>query len=953
MPVTRWGCRCYRLVLIASLIVGSLITAPALPVMADSPPAAPVIVNPAPRDVVPSDVHMEVAGFEDPDGDSHQATDWEIMTDRDRVVVWAGYGSSQLVHAHLDDGSFQGPLVGQRQLKFRTGYLFRVRFQDSRGRWSDWSERAFGTRIETQIPDQLVTGLLARPAPTWRTDAERPLSLPTGASLTLKSGDGVTLLTIAPGPTGLVATPGGRTGPNQALRLDLEAPPEQALELPTSRLSVVTDEAKRLTIFLPAIQVRAGDYRVLWVTESGATFYGSGDETHPTRRQLARDVAIPWQLEAGYKIEAVGATFQLPTTLAFVENPGTDPAAPRYYVTELYGRIKVVTNDGRVFNFADNLLNVNPTGVFPGSGELGVIGICLSPTSRDVYTTTIYRDQAGSLRNRMLRITTDDGLRATRIDELFVVRSGGGLARPSHQIQQCSFGPDGKLYTFLADGPDPANALDDRTFHGKVLRLNPDGSAATDNPFYNPQNPTAALSYQFTKGHRNAYGMTWRADGFLYLTENGPNVDRLVRIERGRNYGWDGTDDSMLTNAVYVWPENHHSPVGLVFIEGRYAGVLPPAKQGRLLIANAGPVYARGPQLTGKTIVEFVMEPDGSARRMSTNFMSYRGEGQGSIVDLRLQSDGLYFTDLYLDDGEGGATAPGGKIWRIWYTGQAAFTPSVTSGPAPLTVALTNTSTLTGTPYWEFGDGSTAAEAAPTHTFNTPGRYVVSLTVTGADGTVDEVLAVITVTAPDGSVPVVTDPVALPAPAAPAIIRFPEVGTVLGGGFKYFWEQNGGLLTFGYPLTQEFQEISPTDGKQYTVQYFERARFEYHPEHKETPYETQLGLLGRQITTRRLAEPPFLPIADPGNGARFFAETRHSLSGVFRERWEQSGGLDLYGLPISEAFQEVSPSDGKPYLVQYFERSRFELHPEWSGSFDEVRIARLGTAIFTRRPSSR
>ncbi|HEU5424150.1 MAG TPA: murein L,D-transpeptidase, partial [Nitrolancea sp.] len=59
------------------------------------------------------------------------------------------------------------------------------------------------------------------------------------------------------------------------------------------------------------------------------------------------------------------------------------------------------------------------------------------------------------------------------------------------------------------------------------------------------------------------------------------------------------------------------------------------------------------------------------------------------------------------------------------------------------------------------------------------------------------------------------------------------------------------LAVFGYPISEEFQEQNPADGKMYTVQYFERARFEYHPEFKGTPYEVELGLLGRQTMPRR------------------------------------------------------------------------------------------------------
>ncbi|MCC6630213.1 MAG: hypothetical protein IT340_22765 [Chloroflexi bacterium] len=89
-----------------------------------------------------------------------------------------------------------------------------------------------------------------------------------------------------------------------------------------------------------------------------------------------------------------------------------------------------------------------------------------------------------------------------------------------------------------------------------------------------------------------------------------------------------------------------------------------------------------------------------------------------------------------------------------------------------------------------------------------------------------------------------------PVPAsssAPERVRFDTYGHTVADGFKAFWDANGGVAAFGYPLTEEFRDINPTDGREYTVQYFERARFEYHPEHRGTAHEVQLGLLGRQV----------------------------------------------------------------------------------------------------------
>ncbi|EFO81114.1 sortase family protein [Oscillochloris trichoides DG-6] len=91
-----------------------------------------------------------------------------------------------------------------------------------------------------------------------------------------------------------------------------------------------------------------------------------------------------------------------------------------------------------------------------------------------------------------------------------------------------------------------------------------------------------------------------------------------------------------------------------------------------------------------------------------------------------------------------------------------------------------------------------------------------------------------------------TEPAFLRADAAPpGDTYFTETGHSLGGVFRDFWLGNGGLATFGYPISEPFVETNPQDGQDYTVQYFERARFEYHPANP-APYQVQLGHLGRQ-----------------------------------------------------------------------------------------------------------
>src|SRR5204863_3759972 len=90
----------------------------------------------------------------------------------------------------------------------------------------------------------------------------------------------------------------------------------------------------------------------------------------------------------------------------------------------------------------------------------------------------------------------------------------------------------------------------------------------------------------------------------------------------------------------------------------------------------------------------------------------------------------------------------------------------------------------------------------------------------------------------------------------------------------------------------------------------------------------ELSLLGSELTAWRN-----FPDATPDMGTQYFPETKHTLSGKFRQFWLKRGGLEIFGFPISEPFDEVSPSDGQTRTTQYFERARMEYHPEELGDF--------------------
>ncbi len=141
--------------------------------------------------------------------------------------------------------------------------------------------------------------------------------------------------------------------------------------------------------------------------------------------------------------------------------------------------------------------------------------------------------------------------------------------------------------------------------------------------------------------------------------------------------------------------------------------------------------------------------------------------------------------------------------------------------------------------------------------------------------------------------------------------------TVVLGFLKYF-DANGGLARFGYPLTDEYERGGVT------VQYFERARLEYHPPPAGTPGEGEvrlgdigaeyLALLGAELTR---AAPPVGP--DPPS-PRYYAETGHWVAWGFLKYFDANGGVERFGYPLTEEVHDVHVGR----TVQYFEKARLE-----------------------------
>lgn len=183
-------------------------------------------------------------------------------------------------------------------------------------------------------------------------------------------------------------------------------------------------------------------------------------------------------------------------------------------------------------------------------------------------------------------------------------------------------------------------------------------------------------------------------------------------------------------------------------------------------------------------------------------------------------------------------------------------------------------------------------------------------------------------------------PQPMPAPQPEPMIGercFVEVPYCISGRIGEFWEENGGLMVFGFPTSSQYEEI--IEGKPYQVQWFERNRMELHPE-KPRPYDVLLGRLGVEMLELQGIDWWQFPTGSDQPGCVYFAETRHSVCGDFLDTWRAHGlevdgnagysmkdNLALFGYPVSEPMTEVL-EDGQEHTVQYFERVRMEHHPE-------------------------
>lgn len=166
-------------------------------------------------------------------------------------------------------------------------------------------------------------------------------------------------------------------------------------------------------------------------------------------------------------------------------------------------------------------------------------------------------------------------------------------------------------------------------------------------------------------------------------------------------------------------------------------------------------------------------------------------------------------------------------------------------------------------------------------------------------------------------------------------LYFSETGHRVTGEFAaVFRNTPEALLVYGFPITEAFQD-SVTG---LIVQYFQRMRFELHPEASTPDQRVVLSPLGRYLYRPGQQ----LPMPGGGSACETFDASGFQVCYSFLDFFKEHGGVNQFGYPISN----IEAHDER--IVQYFERARFEWHPELPPG-QRVTLTDLGARYFDQR----
>ena len=397
----------------------------------------------------------------------------------------------------------------------------------------------------------------------------------------------------------------------------------------------------------------------------------------------------------------------------------------RMLITEFQGRILVVQAGANVVDptpviTIPNFFNEDVT----VGGERGLVNVIADPDFvQNGYIYAFYT-AAVPQRDRVARFTMS-GNTAAPGSEFVVWQGQAASSSTDHHGGGLAFGPDGKLYISTGDNGDPASCQSLTSDHGKIIRLNKDGTVPADNPFVDGAGPN--IDGIWARGLRNPYRFSFdTTNGRMYIGDVGQNTVEEVNVgAAGANYGWPVCEGACSTagmrNPIYQYShDGRDSAITGGFV---YRGAQFPAS-----FAGA---YFYG-DFALNVIRYLTLDAAGNVTG-NTNFLPPDGAPDGPFdpVMLKQAPDGSL---VYVDFGWGWQESVNpASIRRIRFVSgnlppvvQIAASPM--AGPPPLNVAFSSSGSFDPegqalSHIWTFGDGTTSIDPNPQHSYGQSGVY--------------------------------------------------------------------------------------------------------------------------------------------------------------------------------------------------------------------------------------
>jgi glucose/arabinose dehydrogenase/chitodextrinase len=409
-------------------------------------------------------------------------------------------------------------------------------------------------------------------------------------------------------------------------------------------------------------------------------------------------------------LEVYQSGLENPVALAFA------PDGRIFFAERLTGKIRILEGGNLLPDPFYTLTNTST------DGERGLLGLALDPAfdiTPYVYAYQTFDDGPNGIYNRIVQILADGNV---GVSLSVIFRTPALSSATNHNGGVIAFGPDdGRLYALVGENAYPGWSQDPLSSMGKVLRMNPNGSAPADNPFIRNSSWNPLV---YTYGHRNMFGLTFHpVTNRIFVTENGPNCnDEVNLLIPGRNFGWGLSQTCVSPPDINTTNRDGPDPVLPIWWWGSticptnvaaYGGPFFREWQGNLFMGDCNRRTLHRLHLS---------QPNYDTVESDTPIWV----APDAILDVEAGPDGaIWFTTPT-------------TIYRFW----DSATPPVASFKAnptevvvgyPVRFNATESYDLDGTIIsyaWDFGDGTKDTGPTPTHTYDVPGEYNVNLTVT-------------------------------------------------------------------------------------------------------------------------------------------------------------------------------------------------------------------------------